>query len=124
MLKRDPRRITFIVERLFGQPLPNSLRQFLWTERLLRLEKKPQEYDLVKPFSVTKRRSTSFRFQHYVELQTRREFAAGVTRGKNELRLTNPSQTPVTNLIENAVIEVRRTGKSETKDDGEFSDLQ
>jgi hypothetical protein len=41
-----------------------------------------------------------------VELQTRREFAAGVTRGKNELKLTNPSNTPVTNLIENAVIEV------------------
>ena len=41
-----------------------------------------------------------------MELQTRREFAAAVTRGKNELKLTNPSNTPVTNLIENAVIEV------------------
>ena len=29
-----------------------------------------------------------------------------MTRGKHELKLTNPSQTPVTNLIENAVIEV------------------
>lgn len=41
-----------------------------------------------------------------MELQTRRDFAAGVTRGKYELKLTNPSNTPVTNLIENAVIEV------------------
>ena len=36
----------------------------------------------------------------------RKNFAAGVTRGKNELKLNDPSQTPVTGLIENAVIEV------------------
>lgn len=35
----------------------------------------------------------------------RKNFAASVTRGKNELRLTDPSQTPVSGLIENAVIE-------------------
>jgi hypothetical protein len=35
----------------------------------------------------------------------RKNFAAGVTRGKNELKLTDPSQTPVSSLIENAVIE-------------------
>jgi hypothetical protein len=37
----------------------------------------------------------------------RKNFAAGVTRGKNELKLKDPSQTPVTGLIENAVIEVK-----------------
>ncbi|CAF3891149.1 unnamed protein product, partial [Rotaria sordida] len=88
ILKRDPRRVVFITEKLFGQQLPISLRQFIWTECLLRFEKKPFDYDL-----------------SFVELQTRRDFAAGVTRGKNELKLTNPSNTPVTNLIENAVIE-------------------
>jgi hypothetical protein len=36
----------------------------------------------------------------------RKNFASGVTRGKNELKLNDPSQTPVTGLIENAVIEV------------------
>ncbi|CAF3432096.1 unnamed protein product [Rotaria socialis] len=34
-----------------------------------------------------------------------REFAAAVTRGKNELKLTDASITPVTHFIENAVIE-------------------
>ena len=36
----------------------------------------------------------------------RKNFANGVTRGKNELKLNDPTQTPVTGLIENAVIEV------------------
>lgn len=35
----------------------------------------------------------------------RKNFANGVTRGKNELKLSDPSVTPVANLIENAVIE-------------------
>lgn len=41
-----------------------------------------------------------------IELAVRKNFAAGVTRGKNELKLKDPTQTPVTSLIENAVIEV------------------
>jgi hypothetical protein len=47
ILKRDPRRVIFITEKLFGQQLPLSLRQFIWTECLLRFEKKPFDYDLV-----------------------------------------------------------------------------
>ncbi|CAF4306604.1 unnamed protein product, partial [Rotaria magnacalcarata] len=35
-----------------------------------------------------------------------REFAAAVTRGKNELKLADASITPVTHFIENAVIEL------------------
>ncbi len=48
ILKRDPRRVIFITEKLFGQQLPLSLRQFIWTECLLRFEKKPFDYDLVE----------------------------------------------------------------------------
>jgi len=48
ILKRDPRRVIFITEKLFGQQLPLSLRQFIWTECLLRFEKKPFDYDLVR----------------------------------------------------------------------------
>ncbi|CAF1647042.1 unnamed protein product, partial [Didymodactylos carnosus] len=88
LLRRDPRRIVFITEKLFGQQLPIVLRQFLWTECLLKFEKRPFDHDL-----------------SFVEFETRRNFAAGVTRGKNELKLQNPSHTPITNLIENAVIE-------------------
>jgi hypothetical protein len=36
----------------------------------------------------------------------RKNFATGVTRGKNELKLKDPTLTPVSGLIENAVIEV------------------
>lgn len=41
-----------------------------------------------------------------IDMLVRKNFAVGVTRGKNELKLSDPSQTPVSNLIENAVIEV------------------
>jgi hypothetical protein len=47
LLKRDPRRVIFITEKLFGQQIPLTLRQFIWTECLLRVEKKPYDYDLV-----------------------------------------------------------------------------
>jgi hypothetical protein len=47
LLKRDVRRVIFIKEKLFGQQLPIILRQFIWTECLLRFEKKPFDYDLV-----------------------------------------------------------------------------
>ncbi|CAF3664627.1 unnamed protein product [Rotaria sp. Silwood1] len=88
LLKCDLRRIIFIKEKLFGQQLPLTIRQFIWTECLLRFEKEPLENDF-----------------NFVEFQARRDFAAGVTRGKHELKLKNPSNTPVTNVIENAVIE-------------------
>ena len=52
LLKRDPRRVIFITEKLFGQQLPLSLRQFIWTECLLRFEKKPFDYDLVILFLI------------------------------------------------------------------------
>ncbi|UJR31743.1 hypothetical protein I4U23_019221 [Adineta vaga] len=88
LLKQDLRRITFIKEKLFGQQLPMALRQISWTECLFRFEKKPFESDL-----------------NFVELKTRRDFASGITRGKNELKLSNPLNTPIKNLIENDVIE-------------------
>ena len=60
LLKRDPRRVIFITEKLFGQQIPLSLRQFIWTECLLRVEKKPHDYDLVQRFSPLKRRRLFF----------------------------------------------------------------
>ena len=51
LLKHDYRRINLIKEKLFGQQLPLSLRQFIWTECLLRFEKKPFEHDLVRLYS-------------------------------------------------------------------------
>jgi len=50
ILRYDPRRIVFIRERLFGQRLPNKLRQFIWTECLIHFERKTSDYNLVKQF--------------------------------------------------------------------------
>lgn len=36
----------------------------------------------------------------------RKNFATGVTRGKTDLKISDPSQTPIAGLIENGVIEV------------------
>ncbi|CAF3505876.1 unnamed protein product [Adineta steineri] len=88
LLKHDLRRITFIKEKLFGQQLPIALREISWTEYLLRSEKKSFDYNL-----------------HSIEHQIRRDFAAGITRGKNELKLMDPLNTPMKNLIENDVID-------------------
>ena len=48
LLKRDIRRTTFIKEKLFGQQLSQALRQWIWTECLLRFEKKALDTDLVR----------------------------------------------------------------------------
>lgn len=88
VLKCDLRRIVFIRERLFGQQLPNKLRQFIWTECLIRFERKTSDYNLGT-----------------VELEIRRNFVAEITKGKQQFKLNNPSHSPLANLIENAVIE-------------------
>lgn len=54
ILKRDPRRVIFIAEKLFGQQLPLSLRQFIWSECLLRPEKKLFDHDLVRMLLIDK----------------------------------------------------------------------
>jgi len=109
LLKRDIRRVIFIKEKLFGQQLPILLRQFVWTECLLRFEMGSLDYDLVNISFIEKINFfLNFPIQNLVEFQTRRDFAAGVTRGKHQLKINNPSQSPITNLIENAVIEVNK----------------
>lgn len=116
LLKRDIRWIGFIKEKLFGQQLSSTLRQWIWTECLLRFERKPSDVDLVMKQSFCRRfELVTFFLQSSVELQTRRDFAAGIRHGKNDLKLTNPSQTPISNLIENAVIEVKNSKKNATK---------
>ena len=41
-----------------------------------------------------------------IEYQIRRDFAVGVLRGKAQLNIENPLISPITNLIENDVIDV------------------
>ena len=40
ILRKDPRRIQFVIQKLIGQQLPNNLRQFIWADVLLRNERK------------------------------------------------------------------------------------
>lgn len=59
LLKCDLRRVIFIKEKLFGQQLPMVLRQFIWTECLVRCERKSFDYDVVK-FTVMERKESVF----------------------------------------------------------------
>ncbi len=45
-------------------------------------------------------------FQIDIEIVARKNFAAGVLRGKNELKLKDPTHTQVNGLIETSVVEV------------------
>lgn len=40
VLKKDPRRIAFVLQKLIGQQLTNSLRKYIWSDILLRHERK------------------------------------------------------------------------------------
>jgi hypothetical protein len=87
ILRKDPRRIDFLRNKLVGQQLTNNLRQFFWNDILLRNERKKNP------------------LQNDIEGIVRHHFASNVQRGKNDLKLKDPTQTPISALIENAVIE-------------------
>ena len=53
LLKKDLRRTAFIKEKLFGQQLSHALRQWIWTECLLRFERKSLDTDLVRSYLST-----------------------------------------------------------------------
>ncbi|CAF0718895.1 unnamed protein product [Brachionus calyciflorus] len=90
ILKKDSRRIAFVLQKLIGQQLSNNLRVFIWSDILMRHERKK-----IDPKSIP----------IDIDLLVRKNFANGVTRGKNELKISDPSQTPIAGLIENGVIE-------------------
>ncbi|RNA12572.1 hypothetical protein BpHYR1_009056 [Brachionus plicatilis] len=90
ILKKDPRRIAFVLQKLIGQQLSYSLRLFIWSDILMRHERKKIEAGSM-PIDI--------------DLIVRKNFANGVSRGKNELKISDPSQTPISGLIENGVIE-------------------
>lgn len=43
ILNKDPRRIAFVLQKLIGQQLSNSLRVFIWSDILMRHERKKIE---------------------------------------------------------------------------------
>jgi hypothetical protein len=43
ILQKDPRRIAFVLQKLIGQQLPDNLRKFIWSDILMRHERKKIE---------------------------------------------------------------------------------
>ncbi len=46
ILRKDPRRISFLVQKLLGHQLTHSLRQFIWNEVLLRKEMQTNNFNV------------------------------------------------------------------------------
>ena len=91
LLQKEPRRIAFVLRKLIGQQLTFNLRRYIWSDILMRHERRKFDGSNNMPIDI--------------DFSVRKNFAIGVTRGKNELKLADPTHSPVANLIENAVIE-------------------
>ncbi len=74
LLKRDIRRVIFIKEKLFGQQLPILLRQFVWTECLLRFEKGSLDYDLVNISFIKKKTCFYFSYSEFCGISNKTRF--------------------------------------------------
>ncbi|XP_030077987.1 uncharacterized protein LOC115482380 [Microcaecilia unicolor] len=79
-----------VFERLSGKLLPQTLRRFIWIEKLLKCEKKMKRTNV--------RRS--------VEKEVREKFGRTVAHRLAELKLRSATRSPISGLIENAVVEV------------------
>ncbi|KAL5015854.1 hypothetical protein ScPMuIL_005443 [Solemya velum] len=86
ILQRDSRKFEMVVGRLHGRQLPGSLRAYIWSEVLLKAERKKMN-DI------------------NAEKIVRERFARAVTRGISELRIPRATHSPINGLIETAVME-------------------
>lgn len=87
ILKRDPRRLVQVVASLHGRQLSGSLRSYIWMDMLLKCERDKLKSD-------------------NTEKMVRERFGKGVSRGLSELRITRATHSPISGLIDNAVIEI------------------
>ncbi|XP_072326028.1 uncharacterized protein [Scyliorhinus torazame] len=88
ILRSDREQIPVICERLRGKLLPNTLRSFIWLDKLLKMEK--QNHTTV---SVD------------VEKTIRERFGWIVAHRVAELKLRSATRSPISGLVENAVVE-------------------
>ncbi|XP_078082033.1 uncharacterized protein LOC144501862 [Mustelus asterias] len=88
ILRSDHEQIPVICERLRGKLLPNSLRSFTWLDKLLKIETQNHTITSVD-----------------VEKTIRKRFGQIVARRVAELKLRSATRSPVSGLVENAVIE-------------------
>ncbi|XP_064612744.1 LOW QUALITY PROTEIN: uncharacterized protein LOC135476597 [Liolophura sinensis] len=86
VLQRDPRKFDLVVGRLHGRQLPGILRSYIWADVLFRDQRKRMK-------GVN------------VERVVRERFAKAVQKGAVDLGIKRATHSPITGLIENAVIE-------------------
>ncbi|XP_019641118.1 PREDICTED: uncharacterized protein LOC109482733 isoform X6 [Branchiostoma belcheri] len=89
ILKRDPRRLQEVCSRLLGKQLPGTLRMYVWTDVLMKEERRK-----IKDHSVN------------VEKMLRERFGRGIVQGVQALKLKSATRSPISGLVENAVIEM------------------
>ncbi|XP_029467646.1 uncharacterized protein LOC115096731 [Rhinatrema bivittatum] len=89
ILSSDLECLPAVLERLRGKLLPQTLRQFIWIEKLLKSENKMNGPDV-----------------RSVEKGVREKFGRRVAHRLAELKLRSATRSPVSGLIENAVVEV------------------
>ncbi|XP_078598273.1 uncharacterized protein LOC144874220 isoform X4 [Branchiostoma floridae x Branchiostoma japonicum] len=89
ILRRDPRRLQEVCSRLLGKQLPGTLRMYVWTDVLMKEERRK-----IKDHSVN------------VEKMLRERFGRGIVQGVQSLKLKSATRSPISGLVENAVIEM------------------
>ncbi|XP_069767822.1 uncharacterized protein [Narcine bancroftii] len=89
ILKSDREQMLVVSERLKGKLLPSTLRTFIWLERLLKMNEKYQTKASVES----------------VEKTIRKNFGWVLERRMTALKLRSATQSPISGLIENAVVE-------------------
>ncbi|XP_061461386.1 uncharacterized protein LOC133374439 [Rhineura floridana] len=93
IISRDSKNMSAACESLSGKLLPRSLRQFIWIDKLLRAN--------------TERHKTEGLMS--TEREGRGEFGQTIARQMAELKLQSATRSPLSGLIENAVVEKYRS---------------
>ncbi|XP_067823996.1 uncharacterized protein [Heptranchias perlo] len=88
ILRSDRERMPAICERLRGKLLPTTLRCFIWLDKLLKMDKQNRTTASVD-----------------VEKTIRERFGRVIERRMAELKLRSATRSPVSGLVENAVVQ-------------------
>lgn len=86
ILQKDPRKFDHVAGSLHGRQLPGSLRAYMWSDVLFKVERRRLK-------------------EVVVEKVVRERFAKALTRGIQDLKINRATSSPINGLIENAVIE-------------------
>uniref|UniRef100_UPI00398E776E uncharacterized protein isoform X2 n=1 Tax=Pristiophorus japonicus TaxID=55135 RepID=UPI00398E776E len=89
ILKSDREQMHVVCERLSGKLLPTTLRSFTWLDKLLQMDKQNQTTASVE-----------------VEKTIRERFGRVLERRVAQLELRSATRSPVSGLVENAVVEI------------------